>query len=258
MTAYGILRHAILMVANNLNDVLRLSAPLIIASVLIQLVSTLFGGVSIMEIDPDVVVEEQDFGGLGWIVGLSIAQLVITFWVLVAWHRYVLLEERPDSFWLPVPADRVFAYIGTFLLIALVGIGIGLVFFAAIAMLGQMFGGGGLGLIVVGLIAVLFMWLYAVLIRISVALPAAAIGEPIGVVGAWRATDGQTTLCAKIAFLGVILSVVATLPMLLLGLVLPGPLFAIASGIFNVLISIVAASVLTTLYGVFVENRNLM
>jgi len=96
MQSWAILSHSIKMVVNNFGVALRMSTPLIGAMVLSLILfgQEVFGGSTYysMEIDPlyDPVNEVN--------VGLAtLIQAIAALWVAVAWHRYILLEEKPDG-----------------------------------------------------------------------------------------------------------------------------------------------------------------
>ncbi|OSP54620.1 hypothetical protein [Pseudoruegeria sp. SK021] len=273
MLSFRILRHAIMMVVTNLGDVLRLSAPMIAFAALVPLALWLFG------ISPDPVV--MDFSALDpstdapsgaaaveaeivsvnspLLILAGIVQSAIGLWVLVAWHRYVLLEERPGRFSATVPMDRVLGYLGQLILIVLASVAATAVVGLAVLLVLTLFGDSAFGLALSFLLAVgCVVLVYPFVLRLSVALPAAAIGQRLGLRGAWEATRGQTGLCLGLLLWGVVASLVAWLPMILLAFVLPTALFIVANAVFQVLCTVVAASVLTTLYGYFVQKRVLM
>lgn len=251
MLSFKILRHAIVMVANNLSDVFRLSAPMVAISVLAQFTLMLMG------INTDVSEPAGAAYNLAMFL-VSLVQFAITMWVLVAWHRYVLLEERPGLFGTPVPAARVIGYIGTLILVGLAAIAAMICVIIPAVLASFLFDESAFGptlSVLLGFAAVIS--LYPLIMRLSVALPASAIGQPLGLRGAWQATQGQTVLCLGILLWSLLLGVAASIPLLLLAFILPPSLFILANAVFSVLYAIVGASVLTTLYGYFVEGRAL-
>lgn len=252
MLSFKILRHAIVMVANNLSDVFRLSAPMVAISVLAPFTLMLMG------INTDVSDPVGADFNLPAVFLVWLVQFAITMWVLVAWHRYVLLEEKPGQFGTPVPAGRVIDYIGTLILVGLAAIVAMICVFIPVVLVGVTFGESALGLTLSALLAfAAVISLYPLILRLSVALPASAIGQPLGLRGAWQATQGQSMLCLGILLWSLLLGIAASIPLILLAFLLPPSLFILANAVFSVLYAIVGASVLTTLYGYFVEGRDL-
>lgn len=148
--------------------------------------------------------------GGGVALGVAVAAqrlvwLLAHCWTAVAWHRFVLLGERPG--WLPrVPAlavGRTAAWmlaIGVPAALLALGLGLGVVVllmdrehpfealgFAALLLL-QPWEAPGLALLLGGILlgsGLLGAW---VALRASPVLPAAAVGRPLGLRRAWRST----------------------------------------------------------------------
>jgi len=172
-------------------------------------------------------------------------------WVAVAWHRYVLLEETSG----PVPpfhGKRMLAYFFTALGIGLaVGLVAGLVI-------------GLVGLLTFNLMPLFFVAVFVILVgaiwvfyRLSPLLPAAAIGESLGVKAAWAAT-AQISGAVLVAVLILAISAIG------IGLVIVFGLFPISISLGMAMIavlqwaySMVGISILTTVYGISVQGRSL-
>ena len=127
----------------------------------------------------------------GPILGLLSAAAAL--WIAVGWHRYILLDEMPGTIVPPFRGDRILAYFGNTLLVGLIAGAVGLVVFVPLVFIaaGIARGGGAVSylLILVSLVGYFFA---AVLVyRVSLILPASAIGKPITISESWAATRGS-------------------------------------------------------------------
>ncbi|MFC3613490.1 hypothetical protein ACFORG_06930 [Lutimaribacter marinistellae] len=116
---------------------------------------------------------------------------------------------------------------------------------------------GDLGFVV--MIVVTIVYVVAMMLafaRLSVTLPAQAIGAELTLEGAWKATGGSTATLIVLGvanalfqfFLQFLFQGFALIPM-------AGPLLLLIPSILFV--PLVNASILTTLYGIYVEGRSL-
>ncbi len=241
MKAWDIFSHSVRLVWRNRWDALRISGGLYAAYAVVQVVflgsTDTSNGIDMTEVAP------EDLGGVFFAAFL---QSVVTLWIAVAWHRYVLLEEYPQG-WLPsFRGGAILSYFWRSLGIALV-IGFAvvvpvtiLVSFAPILSVFAVFGA---------------MFLAIVLgFRLAPALPAAATGEPFGFSDAWSATAGQTGTAIALAFIGLTAVFVAQLPVFAVTAISPG-MGNIVFIVLNWFVTLVSASILTTLYGHYVQGR---
>jgi hypothetical protein len=197
----------------------------------------------------------------------AVLSIIISLWIAVAWHRYVLREEDSGGV---IPAwhgGRVWAYFVKGFLIFLTTFGMGLVvgliagIISGITGAGMFNGGGATGetAVVAGLIfaAVIGSAAIYVFYRLSPALPAAALGEPLGLGDAWRKMAGKGGTIFVLALISIIVAVVVGQgPTYLLGLQgLPAVIWAVVAQWFNLMVGI---SIMTTLYGHYVEGRALV
>lgn len=184
-----------------------------------------------------------------------IFNLVIGAWLAVGWHRFVLLEEYPNG-WLPAwHGSNIIGCVFRVILLGLIYIGLAISLGLVAGMLGvalaNILGVIGVFIPMVSVIVVI-LW---VLMRLSLVLPAIAIGEAMRFGEAWEKTKpvqlhilGSMLIIALIYYVpSLIMSVLS----LNLGLEL---LIQMIIGFFATLISV---SYFTTLYGVVVEEREL-
>lgn len=252
MIGWQIFRHSLSMVLRNFGRALHIYAvPWLIAVAAVFLV-VLAAGLPF----------DMLGGGVAEPVDASTAKLVLVFfamfviivltslWIAVAWHRYVLLEETPQGVMPPIHQDRIAAYFGRGLLLFLAFLIPGAILAFLIATLVQISVGSAIffGAILGFALAVLFY-------RLSVILPAAALGKKMSFSDALETTKGATgpIVVAGICFL--ILQIVTNFAASLLAFIpLVGFLASILTAMF---LTMVGISILTTLYGVYVEKREL-
>jgi len=197
---------------------------------------------------------------------LIVVPLIAYSSIAVNWHRYVLLDEMVDG-WQRLRIDGLmWRYVGNFFaIILLIAVGAFAGIFA-IELAGLIFGKapGNFGKFVLfaGLIA-----LYAIMIvsayRLSVKLPAIALGRrDFTLRDAWAATDGNfwqllglfLLFLACALLMGVVVYVVA-LAFAKFGAVGLSVALAIQV-VLNWIATILGVTLLTSLYGYFVEGRN--
>lgn len=243
MQSLAILRHALRMVFGNFADALKVSLVLTLAG---------FALLSLAAPAPQPGLESAPVMGPGelgmFLVGLMV-NFVLGAWVAVAWHRFVLLQEYPASFLPSWRGPEVMTYIGRLLLVGavLVAVGVAALLVLAIFPFTAILGPGA----VLATGAITGFLLAVVSFRISLILPAAALGREMSLGESWRQT---APLALDIAGLAAIVMVFA----LFFGVLsLPGPIGLVVSFVVNWIGVMVSASLLTTLYGMTVEGREL-
>ena len=246
MTGFHILNHSIQMILRNLQDIAKLTViPVVIYAVLASYSLTMLTKAMIAQDSAENFI----IGGAGFLISM-----LFLVWAIVNWHRYVLLEEYPTG-WLNLPkSDRVFAYVGQMLILCLVG-------FVFMFIFG--FAAGFVGVAVskaIGIIVMVIGWLMLIPVatRLSLILPAAAIGRPLSLKEAWNKTQGAmgivVVLVILLALIGGGVQLIATFAL--------DPVSPSLAGIFTfgsqVLLGLLNVSILTTLYGHYVEGRQVI
>ncbi len=269
---YAIFRHAVIMVFANFGNALRVSLVPLLVMIGAGLVVFLATGLNLEDLarlqetldtaDLDAEATGSDTpvapGMIGMAVGAILVLIVlyaaIAAWIAVAWHRFILLEEYPG----PVPSlhgGPVLAYIGKSILIGLVVL---VVFIPAAIVLGVVLLPVAAGSPVLGglLIGLLIGTLVAYVgLRISLILPAASIGESMGIGASWRATGRLSGPVFVAVICLTLLNIVLALPIeLILGGTAAGLL---AQQVVNWITLMIGLSALTTLYGHLVQGRDL-
>lgn len=248
--------HSFRQVFGNLSGALQVSGVLML--VLFAVLLTLGGA---MPTDEAGMRQLMMQGQMPWgrILLSSLLSIVIWLWVVVGWHRYILLNEQPRL----VPAlrfDRMLGYFGKSILIGLILLPLALIlgFIGGGIASGMVQGGGNVfpALVVMGLLV--YVPLAVVGMRLGTMLPGAALEPGVPVFSGWEATRGAT-----LTILGVvILSVFFTSALDFLGTRLFQDPTAVPAVIYELVkqwvVAMVGASILTTLYGHYIEKRPLV
>ncbi|WP_435311498.1 hypothetical protein [Primorskyibacter sedentarius] len=247
MKGWQIFVHSVRLVLNNIGAAFRISFVLYLVSAAAQVYGY-------MNADTMAEVETGAFSPEaiqldGTTLFLSLLGLVASLWIAVAWHRFVLEEEYPTGFLPRMHGAKMLGYFGRSLLIGIIvmlgTIGAGFIL-GVVAFLAP-----PLGLLIfpvsIGLGAVLFF-------RLGSILPACAVGQKLSLNEAWAATRGEAT---TFVVLGVIITL-ATLVIFLPSLINSDPasvINLIYVLVVNWFATIIGISLLTTVYGHFIQGR---
>ncbi|EIE50081.1 hypothetical protein AL036_01950 [Salipiger aestuarii] len=236
--------HSIRMVVDNLGVALRLSAVLYVAQ---EILFTTLIGTSAGQTAPSS-------GGLPEIL-IALLTLVVTvlfsLWIAVGWHRFVLIGERPAGFAPRWHGSEIGAYLWR-------SLGLGL-------MLGLLFGvlaglalgvtqavpqlGGVIAFGLVGLASYVFF-------RLGLVLPAAAVAHPLTLRDSWEATRSSDNALLVLALIVMGGRLLIEIPAMIDG-DSSGPVSLIYSVVINWFVTMFGVSLLTTLYGHFIEGRHI-
>lgn len=248
--------HALRQVFGNLSGALQVSGVLM----LVQFAVLLTLGRSMLA-DEAGMRQMMMQGQMPWgrIALAALISTVLWLWIVVGWHRYILLNERPRL----VPAfrmDRMLGYFGKSLLIGLILLPLALIlgFIGGGIASGMVHGGGRVlpAMLVMGLLV--YIPLATVAMRLGTMLPGAALEPGVPVLSGWDATRGAT-----VTILGVVaLSVFGAALLDFIGAQVFGNPVSVAALAYELvkqwIIAMVGASILTTLYGHYVEKRALV
>lgn len=183
---YQLLRHVVHQVFGNLGAAARITLVLLVIPLAIVLVTnpTILTG-EYVSFDPTTGRGDLSSVGLVGILIAIVAGLVCWLWAAVAWHRFVLLEEYPTGVFPRWRGSNIVNYFGNTLLIGLIMIGVGLGVGIGIGILVALFDSPAVAIALGVSLVFALSW---VATRIGLILPAAAIGEKLGVGESWRAT----------------------------------------------------------------------
>ncbi|WP_282095989.1 hypothetical protein [Epibacterium ulvae] len=243
MHGFIIFKHSVVMVLRNFPQVLKTILPLSAIGALWVLGVVGFFGSAAGKAMSSVQIELS----AGAIVLMFFTLLV---WGITAWHRYVLLEDRGLFF---LPAFRIgpmMSYVAHFLLLCLLMI-VSVIPFGIFLTIGSAAG----PMMMVVMMFFIVIGVTFCFYRLVIILPAAAIGKPLKIKEAWGLTTGAETAILVLVLLSSLVSLllersadsIAAIPVL--GL----PLFLFVQGVWGM----VQVSVITTLYGHYVEGRPL-
>lgn len=239
MQGWKLFLHSVQLVLRNWQVALKIFAvPMILVAAVIYFA---LSSITIDQTSPN------GFGALLWAFPLA---SFLTLWAVVAWHRYVLLEETPNG-WVPsLKISEIAAYFFKgFLLFIVV-----FLIMVVVALLGGIIASAGAG---VASFAVTFVGMFFVSVMIYrwiAVLPAAAIGKPLRMSEAYEATDGATgaIVIVMLCVFGISLLVqLATTGLAMLSNELAVVLDIVASAI----LALINISILTTFYGHYIEGR---
>ncbi len=239
MQSFRILRHSIRQVIRNLGPALTVIAPVIA----IEMVGVLFM-ISVFTTGSPLT------EGLGNLV--SILVVVPMTLAAVRWHLFVLTGERPGLFG-PWHIDRLLPFIGRGLQM----------FAAAFVLFLPIFLVGAFvqpSVVMFPLFFVAALVVMALALRVSVMFPATALGRGFGPIAALRLTQGTTRTMIALSLMQIVVMAAIFAPVMMLamhsvaGLVLATFVQIVGS----VLITMVNLSIATTLYGHYIEGRELI
>jgi hypothetical protein len=255
--SWQIFIHSVRQVFGNLEGALRVSAVLTV----LQIIVTFTIGQEMLMGPAEF--EQAIRSGTASMGNYAIALLLLlllSLWIAVGWHRYVLKNEVP-AFVPRLYLDRIMGYFGKSILIGLLllpviflmGTLVAFAFGPAALQQGQpqTFSLGTL------ILLLLYVPVGTIAMRLSAALPGVAMEPGVSAFAGWRATTGQTWTVMGVVLLSVIGAMLLGLPNMFLfapGSV-PGLIWQVVTQWVTVM---VGASILTTLYGHYVEGRPLV
>jgi hypothetical protein len=247
---WDIVRHSFSMLFRNIGNALRISiGPILLALVVSVAI------VGILQINPARIAWELSTNSISGNTGLAILLLLLLYifvsaWIAVAWHRFILLEDYPGL--LPAVSGRpIMPYIGKTLLLGLVMMLALIPALLVIGLLSAVFDptSGLFSIIGIGLMLYFsYMWL-----RFGLVLPATAVGRPMGVTEAWRATAPHANAILGTGALLIVINAGASV----VSAVMPQTVALVLDLVVSWITLMIGTSVLTTLYGVIVERRTL-
>ena len=253
MFGVNIFIHAVMMVFNNLGAALRISAVLM--AVQLVLLLALGTGFLITGEDMSEAMMRGEYPFFGAFLTF-VAIAVISLWIAVAWHRFILNEEAPTG---PVPAfnaGAIWSYFVAGVIFVLILIVVAIPFMILVGMLTapMMMSGREPGLIMLMLFGLLvYLPLAYIGYRISPILPSAALQARMPLKEAWYATGTSGASFIVLTVVSVVAGMILNAP----AGWLPGILGVIWGFLSNWVTVLVGASILTTIYGHYVQGRPL-
>ena len=254
MKSWQIFAHSVRQIFGNAVGVLRVSGFLF-------LVRTAVYGILA------VVVAGGDSVAKAVVAGLMVllVETGTSLWIAVGWHRYILLNEQPSvvpQLWL----NRILAYLGGGVVIGLIMIVPTLVIawitlaLANVSIVGpsDLFS-WSFQIKAVLISAAVYIPVGAIALRLSTVMPGVALREGRELFDGWNATKDQISTFLVVSALGTAayfsLDLAANYLLAITG---SAVVVAVSDAIFQWLAMMVGFSILTTLYGHYIEMRPLV
>ncbi|PIE12812.1 MAG: hypothetical protein CSA68_12345 [Rhodobacterales bacterium] len=237
------------MVFNNLTAAFRISLLLYLVQVAVGVYfSHNYGAVLVaMQMSASMGVPMAAPDGFWLALGLMILVNTVTgLWIAISWHRYILLQENDGGVIPAFHGGALLSYFGKSLGL---GVLLGLAYVLIGLALGQFF---GIALVQLGVFAVLIYVFY----RLALVLPAVAIGQSMSLSQSWEKTAEASGVIAQLSLIAIGFIVLTQIPQML-DSAPTSVISMIYSYVLGWIIMMVASSVLTTLYGVYVEGRRI-
>jgi hypothetical protein len=259
MLGFKLFRHALLMLIQNFKQAVQLIvAPMVILVGIFLAIMALLAttGIGLADFGSDVSSDWLFRTPQFWIsviVGFTGAIAVICG-MIVNWHRYVLLQE-PVGWWTsPFRSGQLAGYVKLGLVVCVIST---VIFVVIGALAGAFAGAFGNPIVFVVLFALFGGPAYVFVVRLSLSLPSQAIGSNVSM--------SEASVKTKGAFWTILIALICvTVFNFLLNIVETGMQYV--SGFLGVMTSLaflpinmlLFASLLTTLYGYYIEKRDLM
>lgn len=246
MLGWQIFKHSFNMVIRNFGRALHIWAvPWLIAVVLLFVLAMSVG--LTFETQPD---DMNPFSLAVFAISMIVIVIATALWIAVDWHRFILLEETPSSILPPIHRDKMLAYLGRGFVLFLLFLVAGIVLFGLVAALSNLFPLIG---IILGI--VIGFGMMVVFYRLSLILPAAALGQHLTLKEALDATRGTTGTIIVIGLCLFLLELALQLVAAALSII---PLLGVlASFAVSMFLAMLGISIMTTLYGYYIEKRSL-
>jgi hypothetical protein len=249
------IRHAVNSVRNNIAYAFRISWPWY--AVLVPLSFAMFGLAGLFALGTSSM---SPFF-LAFLV-LALVSLVAFASIAVNWHRYILLDEMPKGREVFRLDDKTWRYFGNLLLILLILVGACLLVMLPLSILAASTSAAELSVVLIALIILPIAGILS--LRLSVKLPAIALGRRDFLLkDAWSVTQANILPLFFIALFQIVFFFGFVLVMLLLQYTIGTASPAIWDIVGTVLqmavnwiFTIFGITILTSLYGFFVENRD--
>ncbi|XAT62367.1 hypothetical protein GN278_17270 [Rhodobacteraceae bacterium Araon29] len=256
MQAWNLLRHSFVMLFGNFAIALRLSAVLYA----VQAIPNIY----FLNFMSGVADAELGSSPQFWLFGsFNMVILMITgYWIAVAWHRFILSEEIPSGYIPKFHGRRIMAYFGQSVLLALLILALGLALSIGlipitIFLAFPLFGDLSQTYLTYIFYLLIGLLIAPILFRFSTVLPAAALGKRFIWGAAWQTTKGST---GSLVLVSLVLWGGLGLADWLVTDLISGSLFLLVLWTipFQWVFLMIHISILTTLYGHYVEKRALV
>jgi hypothetical protein len=261
MMAWQLVAHSFVLLFRNLGDALKVSiGPIVIGLGMILMIFGALGApmAALMQADDPETMQQAGSAALVAVLLAMVILALVSSWVAVSWHRFVLLEEYPGL--IPSLSRRpILPYLGRIiqLTLVLILVGLPLGFVAGLVTVPFMAGGPTPAALTIGLISAVIVgailsWFW---LRLGLVLPGCAVGRPMGIGDSWNNTARVASPLMAATLILMVINIVATgIIDLVFGVSL---LASILNAVVSWVSVMVGISMLTTLYGHLIEGREL-
>lgn len=258
MKGLEIFLHSVRQVLGNLPGAVKVSAvPYAVQALAAMLL--LGPGMASGQMDMSAMMSGQGGPSIVLVLLNLLISIVASVWIAVAWHRFILSNEAPTGFLPAFHSDRMLAYflraLGIGIICILLGIVLGIVAgFVAFPFM-SMSGPGIIGLLIIMLVT--YFPLALISYRLATSLPSVALDRGGSFMEGWEATKGENGAIIVLALITVLIMFASAV----IGIYAFGgsrTLFIVWTLAFNWVAMMVGVSVLTTLYGHYIEKRELV
>ena len=258
-----LIRHTLRLIWQNIGVALRISIPWAVLTFAAVIVAAMLASMAQSGEAPGMALLS-----FAVFVGAFIVMLFGFGAAATAWHRYILLNELPSGFLPRPPSGLVWPYVGRAFVISLILMAVAIpammMFFI---LLGGITGEGAnpSATIILGAVLVLNVLIQFVFMRLAISLPAVALGNRgFSISQAWKQSSSEKI---TIFWVVVIMTLVAGLVQAITGygetggdpaaMEQPGILIIVLQLALSWLYVMFGICILTTLYGVIVERREI-
>lgn len=257
MQGWSIFIHSVRMVFENLGPALRISSLLYAAYMVVNAYFLLTYSDDLVNLQramaAGIIPAELPSGLFPTMVLNYIVGLLSSLWIAVLWHRFILLSQVPETIIPPFYSGMVATYLGKTiqlaLMLAVIGVLLGMLLGVALGPLLGRFSATAIPLILLG--ALLYLSY-----RLGLVFPAVALKIPLLFKTSWEKTKIASGAIAQLAVIAVVSALLIQIP----SNMNPEPTSAVNlvySYVVGWIAMMVGVSVLTTLYGMYVEGREL-
>lgn len=253
MLAFQIAKKSLQLITNNFYDVLRICGVLYLLNVIANMLSAyaITGNWTVQNQEFDL--EEINSGAIALIViGTIIFQGIITLWVAVTWHRYILLEEATNG-WIPRwNKSANLSYFYQILKLVLISLVLGLAIGVLVAISSGMTSSASVPFWI--FLAILFVAFAFIILKVSLIFPSAAVETNMGVTDSWSETNPYNKTLLALTIVAVSFGFLSDLAM---NSFEENTFTTVFRFVLNAFTGFWALSILTTLYAIVVEGRDL-
>jgi hypothetical protein len=263
MLGFQLFLHSLRMIFGNFGAAVRVTIPVLVFSAVIYIwmfaqFGTTFVGATWDASDPQRAFSQIPDGFALFVVIFAVGATITFLWTATAWHRFILLEETPGSTGPRWNGGAIWRYFKAGFILVLLMFAATLALSIITTIVAIILAKLSIPPMLIGLLFSFLMFVPLVLIfyRLSPILPSAAVGTGLKMSEAWDATRGA-------GWSLIVLAVVSVLAAMAISI--PGEILLSAAPVLGVIwqigvqwiSSLFGISILTTIYGVYVEKRDL-